>query len=149
MRRLGLASVMFVMSTLTMAAAVRADKEPGATEIEGTYTFVSMESNGKPAPKVAIDDLKDTKFVIKGSDFTMHTKLGKQEMTFTLDASKKPKEIDLIRKAPGGKSESAPGIYSLEGKRLTICIDEKGKLRPKDFVTKGFERTSMLVLEKE
>lgn len=149
MRRFGLMSLMFVMGTLATSAIVRAEKEPAATEIDGTYKFVSMEANGKPGPKVANDELTETKFVLKGGNFSMQRKNETQEMTFTLDPSKKPKEIDLIRKRGEGKSEAALGIYSLEGKRLTICIDEKGKLRPKEFVTKGFERTSMLVLEKE
>jgi uncharacterized protein (TIGR03067 family) len=142
-------SVVLVVSTLAAATMVRAEKEPAASEIDGTYSFVSFEANGKSGAQVPTADLKETKFVFKGTNFTMHRKNEKQDMTFSVDADKKPKQIDLTRKSENGKSQSVPGIYSLEGKRLTICIDETGKLRPKEFVTKGFERTSMLVLEKD
>lgn len=50
--------------------------------------------------------------------------------TFTVDASRSPKHIDLI--APDGK-ERAPGIFEFDGERLKLATIDGDYARPTDF----------------
>jgi uncharacterized protein (TIGR03067 family) len=53
-------------------------------------------------------------------------------MKFTLDESKKPKEMNFLLGSLGAN----PAIYELNGDRLKICMDKPGGERPKEFKTK-------------
>jgi uncharacterized protein (TIGR03067 family) len=69
--------------------------------------------------------------------------------TFTIDAAKKPKTIDL-RPASTGK-DAAPllGIYEFDGDTLRICSAGAGKERPKDFECKKGSGRSLTVWKRE
>ena len=63
--------------------------------------------------------------------------------TYTLDASKSPRQIDFIR----GKRKQL-GIYELDGGRLKPCVGPSDD-RPSDFTTKTRTEHSMFVLKRK
>jgi uncharacterized protein (TIGR03067 family) len=118
----------------------RADDDPTAKELaklEGTWTVVKMEINGKsllekgkPEPKLLIKDGKVT------SD-TKEAPLGGAELAKVFDPSKKPKTVTVALEG----SVKFYGIYEVDGDELRICGDgvdtaqEKNPegRRPKEF----------------
>ena len=56
--------------------------------------------------------------------------------TFKLDASKKPKQIDITPTDGDEKDKVIHGIYSLEKDELKICIARGDKERPTEFESK-------------
>jgi uncharacterized protein (TIGR03067 family) len=133
-------TVASIMAVLTMPqmwsisdeAAATAGASPGdeakkdVERIQGTWAVISLEEDGKQAPRkvvVAMAFTGDRVKVIREGD--------EQEGSFRLVPTQNPKAIDLLIGGLG-----TPGIYTLEGDRLTICfnLDEHGK-RPKRFAT--------------
>jgi RNA polymerase sigma-70 factor (ECF subfamily) len=57
-----------------------------------------------------------------------------RQSPFRLDASKEPREIDLIQ----GRGRAWPGIYRLEGDHLQLAVNSQGPERPGDFTGQRF-----------
>ena len=56
------------------------------------------------------------------------------EMSYTVDASKKPMQIDMkIEKGPAPPGSPATGIIKRDGDKFILCYDAMGKGRPKKF----------------
>jgi uncharacterized protein (TIGR03067 family) len=66
--------------------------------------------------------------------------------TFTLDASKMPKQIDLTLTSGPGRGGSLKGIFELKGETLRLCYAAPGKARPSDFSSRPGSGNSLLVL---
>lgn len=133
-------SIVAVTALLLLGAD---DAKKDSELIQGTWTFVSAERGGKPAPA---DELKDARVVIKGDQITIATGKRDEVARFTLDPSKKPKAIDF---KPGKDDEdkSAPGIYELDGDSLKLCFRKPGGERPGDFASKA--DVMLMVLKRE
>ena len=85
----------------------------------------------------------------KGDDYTLYLfrkKIGGG--TFKLDATKTPRQIDLIPEGKG-KVAAAKGIYKLEKDTLTICAGAPGKDRPVAFESKMGSGHTLSVWKKE
>jgi uncharacterized protein (TIGR03067 family) len=69
----------------------------------------------------------------------------KDTVTYTLDATRKPKWIDLTGK--GGKKML--GIYELDGDKLTICVNERdGGERSTQFASAADSPNDVLIVLK-
>src|SRR5437660_11085607 len=81
-------------------------------KLQGTWTFVSMEQDGKQQPK---GDVPQT-MTFEGDKFTviMGDKIV-QAGTQKLDPSKKPKAVDAAITEGEGKGTTMLGIYAVEG----------------------------------
>jgi uncharacterized protein (TIGR03067 family) len=117
---------------------VKKDEKPKEDEakkdraaLQGSWKVEKAEADGK-----AIDELKGARFTFKEDKVTVSygNKDGdKVELQFTLDAKKKPREIDFVDMT-GDKKESAQGIYELAGDSLKLCVAEpEAKKRPTEF----------------
>jgi uncharacterized protein (TIGR03067 family) len=105
-----------------------------ANKIQGTWTPQFAESEGRKQTEAEV------KFRFAGDKLIFLEKSGKaKEATFTLDASKKPAEIDMMVGA-----NTVKGIYRLMGDTLWICMSRPGEGRPKTFQTVGTK--AMLVV---
>jgi uncharacterized protein (TIGR03067 family) len=132
---------------LTAADPPKSDAAPSDKDrLQGTWSAVSMENNGKPAPPEAI---KGAKLVFTGDQYTLKGEESYQG-TFTLDPTRKPKTIDTtFVEVEGGKKGTALGIYELEGDRLKICWRHGGKERPTEFATKPNSGLRLMVLKRD
>lgn len=113
-----------------LAAPVpKADATKDAQTIQGTWIVTSAEREGK-----AVDDIKGEKLTLKDGSVVITTKNKEEKGVYKIDATKKPKTIDLTEE---GKTEAYPGIYTLEGDTLKICFSRKPGDRPTEFSSKG------------
>jgi uncharacterized protein (TIGR03067 family) len=123
--------------------AVKADKE----KLQGTWQLVSSIGNGEKTP----EDIAMRKRVIIKDD-TITEKEGEKtinEVTFKLDATKKPRAIDATPPGESGKDKTFLGIYSLEGDTLKFCFTLPGQERPSDFTSDPGSGWTLNVLKRE
>ena len=109
-------------------------------KIQGTWLLVSGERGGKPLPP---EITKNIKLVFAGDKLTTKNKDRKSEASFKLDATTKPKEIDIDMEGSVGR-----GIYQLDGDNLKIAHGEVGDPRPTEF-PKELSGLTVLVLQRE
>jgi uncharacterized protein (TIGR03067 family) len=136
---------------LLLAADAPKD-DPGKKEldkIQGTWTTSSIEYNGK-----SFDDLaKDLQFVFKGDTATVEGNANVRKdyatLTFKLDPSVTPKQLDLTVKAGGQKDAVMQGIYELKGDELRLCVLVFGRDRPTEFAAPAGSVTALVVLKRE
>jgi uncharacterized protein (TIGR03067 family) len=124
----------YVGLTLLAAVLVAADAPDEAVkkekqQLQGTWVAESVVVKGK-----ANEKLKGAKFNFSGDKVTMEFEGKKQEGTYTIDATKSPKHIDLTFLRDGRKDLDR-GIYQIEGDTLKMCVrggyrkfDREGKL---------------------
>jgi uncharacterized protein (TIGR03067 family) len=115
-----------------------------AEALKGKWEIVSAEYEGKQAK----DAYKPgTVIVIVGDELYFTDGFAKSsKVKFKLDASTKPKSIDL----GGGKGEkkSVKGIYALDKDMLKLCLSSSDGKRPKEFKTKAGDETNLFVLKR-
>jgi uncharacterized protein (TIGR03067 family) len=70
---------------------------------------------------------------------------GKEEDHYTLDPTARPKAIDITDK----DRRRTPGIYSLDGDTLKVCMNEGRKERPTAFASKQGTHLSVWVFKRE
>lgn len=101
------------------------------TELEGEWSMVSGFMDGHP---IETSMVKYGKRVTRGSVTTVQ--FGGQvfmKATFTLDAAKSPREIDLVHTQGMHQGKTQLGIYECDGKTLRFCSSTPGQPRPVDF----------------
>jgi uncharacterized protein (TIGR03067 family) len=120
----------------TLLPAAADDKDDAAKKelekFQGTWKFISMEQDGKQAPKseeTQTITFQGDKFAVKLGDKVI------QAGTQKLDPGKKPKTVDASVTEGEGKGTTMLGIYELEGDTLKACFDPQGKKRPAEFKT--------------
>jgi len=99
--------------------------------MQGTWALVSAMQDGNP---LADDKVKQTTIVIKGDTFRfpgLAEDVTARAGTFTLDATKKPKEMD----STSSEKETMLGIYELEQDSYKVCFAPAGKPRPTEFAS--------------
>jgi uncharacterized protein (TIGR03067 family) len=137
---------LFGVTALLLVAAD--DKDDGKKELKrfaGTWKLESVEiDEGKMAPEM----FKDWRLVIKDDGsftFTIGDQVSKG--TFKVDASKKPKTMDITYTE--GPKETFVGIYELDGDTFKVCLDPTGKNRPTKFESKKGSGYVLELLKRE
>jgi RNA polymerase sigma factor (sigma-70 family) len=123
------------------------DEKPKSDKdaLQGTWVPVAVEEGGKKVPEDEIKAKNFVEMVFSGDKVTLPIKGESKEAGFKLDPTKKPKQIDLIV----SKTETAEGIYELDGDKLTLCVTKPGHGdRPTKFDTAETERV-LIVLKKK
>ncbi len=144
-------SLLLTAALLAGAAVVAYGEDKGKTtdqeKIQGTWAFVSGESDGKPVPA---NKIKDSRVVI-GKD-SIYVEDGKNKKTwdvsYRLDPSKSPKTITMQMKEGDFKDKPSEGIYLLEGDSLKLCYPLPGGARPTGFTTKEGSKTNCFTLKR-
>jgi uncharacterized protein (TIGR03067 family) len=127
------AALALVLLPLLAAADPAPDAKQEADKLQGEWTMVSLETRGRKSTDEAV---KGYRLTIRGDrwEVTRGGAAAGGDITFKLDPSKDPKEIDLVTKSRGAESVSR-GIYKLEGDTLTLCRTQGTADRPKEFKT--------------
>src|SRR5262249_46091243 len=114
------------------SAAKDAAADPLAP-LQGTWEIVSFEKDGSAAPQ---DDIAGLTVMITGSEYKLINKDNVSKGTFSVDASKEPKQMDVQHQTESGDSQSLPSIYEVTGDTLRVCYNPEGGARPTSFTTK-------------
>jgi uncharacterized protein (TIGR03067 family) len=118
-----------VVACLGVLAVSKAD-EKDSKALNGTWLPQSGEFGGNKFPD---EVLKTIKLEIKDGVYTVTVGNAVDKGTAKIDASKKPKEMDIAGTDGPNKGKMFPAIYELDGDTLKICYDLGGKDRPKAF----------------
>jgi uncharacterized protein (TIGR03067 family) len=150
------AACFLLLATGVVLAADGPDKDKASRvdldKLRGTWSTVSLVNDGKtlvdektpakkgPAAKLAYDAKK---WMIKVGDKTVASG------QFKIDATKKPKEIDVMDETGTKNEKTRLGIYELDGDTYKYCLAPPGKPRPKEFTSKEGSGHSLGVMKRE
>lgn len=129
-------------SSLPEGKGQKADAKATASPLEGLYTIVSGEKDGKSIPA---ERIKGSIIAFAG-DRIVGTDKAKKEFfsaSFTLDTSKKPWVIKMKSTSP--KEAEAMGLVMKDGETVTIVYALPGGDSPTEFRTK--DKQHMFVLK--
>jgi uncharacterized protein (TIGR03067 family) len=127
-----------LLAVVAVVLLVAADKDDAGKKdlekLQGTWTYVSVESNGQ---KITEDQLTKMSITYSGDKWAVKED-GKVAHAGTqkLDPSKTPHEIDSLITEGEGKGTTMLGIYEFKGDTFRVCFDPQGKERPKEFTPK-------------
>ena len=130
-----LLAVVFASASVVAGGDAKGDLKKFA----GTWSVVSAVKGGKDAPE---NEIKDVRLTFKGDKMTFMKGDDTKDGTITLDATKKPRQIEVMIE---GKSH--PGIYKFEGDQLKLCVGETE--RPAEFKSPEGSKTMLIVLKRE
>jgi uncharacterized protein (TIGR03067 family) len=102
-------------------------------KLEGTWTLASGEDDGK---KLSDDAIKNSKLTIEGEKHTVKVGDNTYKGTHKVDATKKPKTMDITDTDGPFKDKTVLAIYEVDGDTFKICYAAPGKDRPKEFSAK-------------
>jgi uncharacterized protein (TIGR03067 family) len=98
--------------------------------MQGTWLASAAELGGNKFP----DDVrKSIKLMVKDGKYTVTVGKRPDQGTIKLDASAKPKAMDITGTEGPNKDKTILAIYELEGDTLRVCYDLGGKNRPREF----------------
>lgn len=116
-------------------------------KFQGNWQLVSHEANEH---KKEIGKGSAWKLTVTDHQWKMTIGPDKNS-TFKIDPTQSPKHIDRtfqLGDRPNARKTTWPGIYLLEGDRLTICHATTGDVRPTEFATKIKNGVKVLVWER-
>jgi uncharacterized protein (TIGR03067 family) len=142
---------LLIPAIVLSVVGIASSDEKGAkdmTALQGKWTCVSAESDGKAIPA---DVVKQLQLTIDKANYI--TRKGDQvlfEGTICLDASKTPHEIDLVDATGDNKGKTGKGIYEVDGDTFKICHGvPPNEERPKEFVSKSGSKLYLVVWKRQ
>jgi uncharacterized protein (TIGR03067 family) len=124
--------LMAMLLAVAGAAGVTAEEPKGdAKSLQGSWTMLSYIDEGAADPQ-----FDQATQVFEGASYRVE-KGGKsiRKGDFKLDATKSPKQIDLMPSIGPYKGKTLPGIYQRDGDSLHTCFPEPGQPRPTKFTS--------------
>jgi uncharacterized protein (TIGR03067 family) len=140
---IGALTAAFLLAAPQDTDPIRKDK----AALQATWKVTESVSKGE---KVPAEDIKDLALLFKG-DAILIREGGKtfENFTFTLDPTKKIKEIDLTLKVGPQKGRVDRGIYRIDGDTLRICIQSnKDAPRPGEFISPRNSELWLVILQR-
>lgn len=113
--------------------------------LQGTWKVKQSSAGGK---ETSPEDNAKLRVIVKEDRITVTGGEEDDVVTYTLRASKSPKEIDATLLSGPDKGEVVEGIYKIEGDTVTFCWSPPGVDRPTEFETKAGTEQRMFVLER-
>ncbi len=113
-----------------LVAADAAQEEAAKKDLQamqGPWTLVSYIVNGKPTPSAEMAKIQLT---VHGKVSTFVNDKKALHGAYTLDATKKPKTLDIDLTDGPDKGKKKLAIYALEKDQLKICVGAIGVTRP-------------------
>jgi uncharacterized protein (TIGR03067 family) len=114
----------------------------------GAWAVLSHEHGGKKTP---MKELAPLAVSVAAAKMTTREKgdVKEESEVVRLDAKAKPAAIDLKITSGDDKGKVVKGIYKLDDDKLTVCVAEPGKDRPKEFAGKEGTGHTLMVLLKQ
>jgi len=137
--------LLFLAGSLTGADPTATDaSKKDLDKLQGVWQIQSRQEDGQDdKPR----ELGKVRITIAGNKITVDEDGMVSEGSFTIDAGKKPAQIDLVPpKADEGKNL---GIYQVEGDTLKLCYGRPGADRPTEFATKAKSKHVLMIFKKE
>ncbi len=131
---------------LVTAAQGPASSDKDLNKLQGSWKRAAAETDGK---KVSAEELQKTTLTIKGDEYILKTGDQTRKGHIKLDATKKPKQIDIISDAGPNKGKKLLGIYELEGDTFRYCVAQPGKDRPTEFASRPGSGVGLYVNKRE
>ena len=119
------------------AAAIQAEFK----RFEGTWSYASVVSEGKPVPE---EGLKESRLVLKGDRFTVTEPKAAHQGRYAVNPTVTPSTIDMTFTEDPRVGKTIRGICELNGDTCKVCIGIDDQHRPTAF---GSQPGSGLVLE--
>jgi uncharacterized protein (TIGR03067 family) len=123
-----------IASVLGVLIAADAGDDAAKKDLEkfqGNWNLISAERDGK---KTSQEDAKKITLAIQRNKFILRKDaVIISEGTMTLDATKKPKEIDETITTGPNKGKVFSAIYEIDDEHHKICFAAAGKERPLAF----------------
>jgi uncharacterized protein (TIGR03067 family) len=121
-------------------------------KLSGTWVTVSLVSDGKTLvdEKTPPKEGPATKLVYEGNRWMV--KVGAKPVArgmIKIDATKSPKEIDILDESGMQNDKTRLAIYELDGDTYKYCIGQPGKPRPTEFTSKPGSGHSLTVSKRE
>src|SRR5690349_8473821 len=116
-------------ATLTMDNSNDSPSKKDLALMQGIWTLVSAMQDGTPLPE---DKVKQTTIIVKGDTFQfpgLAEDATSKAGTFTLDATKRPKQMDSTSK----DKTVMLGIYDIDEDNYKVCFAPSGARRPSKF----------------
>jgi uncharacterized protein (TIGR03067 family) len=117
-----------------------------AGALQGRWKVDRMELEGHKVPSLLYGGAS---IEIDGDRFRTSAMGAVFEGTFTVDATARPKTIDMRFTAGPEKGGTSLGIYELEGETWRLCLGLSGRVRPRAFVTTRGSGHALEVLVRE
>lgn len=127
------------------AASLRAQEAARSAleEQQGVWVAERFVRDGKETPAEIVRSI--TRTVEK--DHVVWKRDGKNfaGTTIVLDSSKMPATIDVLPDGGPARGERVLGIYKRDGDRLTICMADPDRPRPREFKAEEGSRQTLMV----
>lgn len=140
---------------LLLVVAPRKEHVPNkddAENIEGVWKPVEIITDGKPATEELLKEERTN--IIVGDQMVVGLRKDTNAhvlWAYRLDSAQNPKTIDMVMRFHWylGEQQTFPGIYSLEGDVLKICMSGPGDKRPTEFASKPGSTTVLWTLKRQ
>jgi uncharacterized protein (TIGR03067 family) len=127
-----------------MGRAAAADPDP--KPLAGMWAIHAATLGGRDH----LDDYKGMVLKIDGTKYDVGFGMVKDEGTFKLGEAKEHKTIDLKTKDGGlFKGRTMPGIYKIDGDKLTICVNTETQDRPTTYEAPAQTQIMLLTFVRE
>jgi uncharacterized protein (TIGR03067 family) len=141
-------TIMLVLAAALLAAAppTKDENKKDLDRMQGDWAADRFTRDGTALED---DDAQSFFRTVKGDRYTtfrFNRRAGSGK--FTLDATRSPRQIDLLPDPPF-KGKPIPGIYKIEGDKLTICYAAPGGKRPEAFASKEGSGITLMVWLRE
>jgi uncharacterized protein (TIGR03067 family) len=136
--------VQFKNIRLNMLSSVEGGASTGdLKKLQGQWQMKNMEAEGNSVPS---ENITNILVDIKGSAFKILNLGSDSGGTFTVDDSKRPKQIDVNH---DGGGEILKGIYELNGDNFRVCYAKGAAARPEAFSTTSDSQQVMITYERK
>jgi uncharacterized protein (TIGR03067 family) len=116
-------------------------------KLQGTWRVTALEVEGQNMPA---DALAEGRIIVKGDTFVSLGMGATYEGRLEVDDSTSPGSLDMVFTQGPEKGNSNYGIYEhIDDENWRMCLDTRGKRRPKKFATKANSGLALETLKLE